>query len=83
MFGQWLAKTRAVLSPMPVTAVASHERAIMEPAARTKIIPREAIKGTRKTLYPAIHTRQDKAAVRGDRAAVKPIYDPTPFPPLN
>ena len=68
---------------VPMTGRASHDTAIIEPADRTMIMPREAIKGTRKTLYPATQTRQDKAEARGERAAVKPIYDPTPFPPLN
>ena len=72
-----------MLSPMPTTAGAFQETAIIEPTARIKIIPKEAIKGTRKTLYPATHAKQDKAEVRGDRAAVKPIYDATPFPPLK
>jgi hypothetical protein len=83
MFGQWLARRSAVLSPMPTTAGAAQETAIMEPTARIRIIPKEAMKGTRKTLYPATQAKQAKAEVRGDRATVKPIYDATPFPPLN
>jgi len=83
MFGQWLARRSAVLSPMPTTAGAAQETAIMEPTARIRIIPKEAMKGARKTLYPATQVKHARAEVRGDRATVKPIYDATPFPPLN